>query len=370
MLGIECPRPTYDKICESGLIDKILEKQETVKDLLLYTYPDPTIINRIKFYFEKYFLNFKERLSDKTELYKSLFEACSELDKEDICPANSEELLFRFPEILAYAVLEENVLNFSVYGFNTRRQLEEGVTSFCISAREEMDSFYNSTYTWRTGNFKNSLSNSNHGDLSVLQIDVSGKKTLENTLFGRQEVFDTWKKDDYREGISAHYDAWEDFLIILLRYAETLGRSKDPDILGWKSVIKEVGVAGTCTAEAEFGGGDWSLREIKMELLLLTEGKEKLELNPLAIWQAGYSGESVNYYPYVSGKKLLFLTEGDKGEIKLPFKYPFAKGKIFRKVLEFEESDLPYLLRGTYRLFARDRSILPKIMDAFIQTIC
>ena len=75
-----------------------------------------------------------------------------------------------------------------------------------------------------------------------------------------------------------------------------------------------------------------------------------------------------NHYPYISKDgKLLYLIETEDGEIIMPVNEDSRLAKIkLSKYIEYDENDLPNLLRGTYKMFARDRRLLPKIMEKFV----
>ena len=55
----------------------------------------------------------------------------------------------------------------------------------------------------------------------------------------------------------------------------------------------------------------------------------------------------------------------NNGHIELNFPNSIFDGQRFKPVVIYDEDDLPDLLKGTYKLFARDRTPLPKIMDFF-----
>ena len=81
---------------------------------------------------------------------------------------------------------------------------------------------------------------------------------------------------------------------------------------------------------------------------------------PLVIYASG--GELI-YYPYVCNGNLVYLRESEKGDIT--FNSKVMEGK-YKKVAEFYPEDLPDLLRGTYKYFARDRGDMHTIMNMFL----
>ena len=360
--NIECPQPAYNKIINSGLEKRIFENKNKVVSVLLGAYilneETDEVFERAKQYFNK--IKLKNKISKLEGIYKDLIKFESELMNEEvgISIGNKQELLIKNPTLLAYIVLGEDILKFSDYDFYNRRQLEESISSFCLGERTDiMD--WKGNYIWRNNGFKNTLSNSYHGDLWIFQADISGRETKKETLFGMEKEFDTFKKNPKKNIVNADRSDWAQFLLISLKYAESIGESRMPEIVCWRDVLKEVGSVGTNTAECEFGDSNRGLYPL-MESNILAEGGN--DGYPFHIIRSNYAC----YYPYVSKGNLSYLYEDSEGDITLPFKSEIFKEKKFSEFLKYSKDDLPDLLKGTYHLFARDRSMLPNIMDAFL----
>ncbi len=360
---IECPVPAYNRLVKSGLVKKLADKKELIKDILLsacFEINAEDIFEDVRRKIER---GRNEMISERTQLYADINSLDVEIKEEGGEFYNKEEKLMNNPSLLAFAVLGEEVLGFQKFGFPSRRSLEESITSFCIGERHLL--YMDSDYIWRNGKFKNTISNSNHGDLYFGQVDISGKDAKVQTLFGFEEEFDAFKKTENSiKNANAHHDCWGNFLAATLKYAEAIGKIDIPEIKNWKETLSNTGSVPTFTAEAEFGeSGHEVLLSMLKDSQIMREG-EMVKTFPLYIPSSG----NTDYYPYYSKDgKLFYLTEEEKGEIKMPVEAEsrFA-GLRLSKYIEYSQEDLPHLLKGTYRMFARDRRLLPKIMREFV----
>jgi len=365
MIEVACPKPAYERIVKSGLDKRIKEAKDRLFDIVMggvNQIGGEEIFEHARKYFRQ-----SQRISERSALYKDILKLDEIIESESFFSEEKDELLIKHPSLLAFAVLGEEVLNFRKYGFETRSQLEESIAGFCLGERWAKELFgFRDKYFWRNGNYKNELTNSYHGDCWAHQTDVSGKDTKQKTLFGEVQVFDTWKDVSGKiKGINADWTDWSNFLIASLRYAEAIGKAKMPEIINWRGFLREIGSVGTMTAEAEFGDAspDWALDEL-MRAQLLNSDVEKIEEFPICI--VGGGDRKNIYFPYVSDGRLLYLRETPEGEIQVKSNCTLIQDKRFSPHLVYDESDLPHLLKGTYSLFARDRSLLPKIIDRFI----
>lgn len=367
MFEVECPKPAYDRLVRVGLEARILEVRNKIADILLSVSPTDSelaghILDKAREFVSG---NYHERLTPREILYRDISDLEVYARDNDLRAdiEASERSLMQFPSLLAFVVLCEEVLNHKKYGFATRRQLEESIASFCLGEKPRIFS-WEPYYQWRTGNSKNVLSNHDRGDLSISQIDVSGLDYSQDTLFGAEEVFDTFKEvkePDHIKRIHASDYNWTTFLMINLRYAQYLGKSDILEIVEWRRALEEVGSVGTFTAEAEFGdpGADLNLSAVVKAVLL---PKERNTLGSLLL---SIRDGKVVYHPYVADGNLTYLREDPNGEVELSF----IKGQLAEKFsphIIHTEADLPELLKGIYRLFARDRRVLPKAMQMFL----
>ncbi len=356
--NVVCPKPAYDRLAKAGLISLIEKQQEKIADLLLmgdFSGEIGEIIEQAK-----HNLSDKNRkISDRSEMFKGIAEF--EADIDEYAGAYSDAIqraTLKHPSLLAYLVLGERVLDYETLGFPDRRSLEESIASFCIGERVYLS--MGREWIWRNGIFRHEISQNIHGDLHASQEDVSGNDSVERTLFGDKERFDTMKvKDKNLQGVFACQD-WSQFLVATLRYSQEIGKSREPVIVNWKLVLEKIGAVGTNSAEAEFGLG-YNPVDSLFSVDVLTKGK-KLRTMPLII-----HGRETQSIPYIDNGNLTYLVEDKEGEIEINEQGRMFDEKKFRKVLEYTPQDLPEILKANYRFFARDRRLLPQIMDRFLE---
>lgn len=354
-MSIECLNPAYEKIKKSEINKKISDKNEIVHDILLYKSPyfegSENLFNDIRsFYFDG-----GRGISEKSKVFEDIVQLERDIDKENyFSPVDFEKVLFEHPCFLSYVILGDEIYNYKKLNFPNLRSLSESITSFCVGERG-----FSEEYIWRLNNFKNCISRNTHGDLFASQTDVSGKSSLEKTLFGDEEILDI-SSDVRGAGISAYQD-WSSFLLGSLKYAECLGKEKMREIVNWEKVLEEAGGGvGNNSAEAfGMGSSDYGLQFL-MDSPIFQENI-KLERFPLSICSQGNTCS----YPYFFEGKLIYLIEYDKGDILMENLSNVYKDKKFYKVLEYSEKDLPHILTATYKYFARDRSKMHKIMKLF-----
>ncbi|MFH1918237.1 MAG: hypothetical protein ABIJ14_04015 [Nanoarchaeota archaeon] len=356
MFRVECPKLAYDRIVKSELSNLILEKKELIKDILLYRQPfwsdfGSEILEESK----EYVFNWENKISDKWNHHREMLEFDEVFEKEDFV-FEIEPFLIKYPGFLASLVLGEKVSNPEKFGFPSRRSLEESIASFCVGEKHIIG-WKDRSYFWRKEGVKNEISSNEHGDFYASQTDISGEDYVkkEKDLFGEREFrnFSTIKETCNINTIRDYQD-WTMFLISILNYAKQIGKEKIHEIINWRSVLGEIGFIGTHTTEA-FGGTKFD--DYLMERPNLIHGKT-LSMFPIFIGK--------DFIPYVKDDKLIYLVEDNNGEISLDFTGRFFEDHKFSKVNEYTQEDLPHMLRATYRLFARDRTLLPKIMKAFL----
>ncbi|MBI2628629.1 hypothetical protein HYW74_00935 [Candidatus Pacearchaeota archaeon] len=359
---VVCPKPAYDRLNKSGLIRLIKSKKRQITDLLLLGDFEGKIGNLLN-QARTNFLKNNKKITERSEMFRDIVEFDLGLDEENFGALSNmrEELTLKHPSLLAYLLLGEKVFDFEKFGFPTRISLEKSIASFCIG--EKLWSFGDREWVWRRGDFRYEISQNVHGDLYAGQIDASGRDYTEKTLLGDWNIFDTLKLNirDF-QGIFAYQD-WSQFLVASLKYAEAIGKSKMPEIIQWKKVLEQVGAVGTHTAECMFGegGGDFST-EILFDNDIIMEGKKSKKF-PACVYGDGNN----HYIPYIKNGNICYLFKDKEGEIELEGHGRFFENGRYKIVLEYAPEDLPDVLKATYRFFARDRSMLPKIMNKFIK---
>ena len=355
MSFIECTDSAYKRLEAFGLIHRICN--DTIRDQMLSAYFDYTNgLQKIFKKAEKVVMANLEKISERRIVYEEILKLKHDLENGSGW-INRDEVIKNYPGILAFMALGEDVLNYKSYEFPTRRALEEAVSGFCVGEWETAFSLSKENYIWRRNGLKNRISNAWHGDLYVGQVNVFSEEKKEEGLFESTIYFDSLIDSEY-SAILAHYDSWPFFLVGVLKYAEAMGKKNIPEIIDWREVIKKVGYASTYTAEAEFGsqGNDFLIYQLK-EGKLLIGGKRRETYNDLSI----VDNSNCSYTPCLLDSNLAYVRRSKEGE-----SFFCEEDLKYSKVLTYSEEDLPDLLAGTYRLFARDRSQLPKIMDMFL----
>lgn len=356
---IECPKPAYDRLVQAGIDKRILAKQKYFGESFLYDNPFTQEGEKILQWAKKA-LSKPNKTYAEIQIGREVLKLEAELIKKEngwrIRTEELEELLMTYPTLFAKIVLQDDVEKFEQYGFSSRKSLEETIASFCVGEKETLRGWNDTNYIWRQGNSKNVISLNMHGDLYAGQADISGVEKTERTLFGEEVIFDTSKLTEWN-GISSHQE-WSQFLIATLRYAQAIGKEKIPEIINWRQVLAEVGQVGTNTAEAIFGHGSMDQIPFLMEQQLLSEEDTRALL--IRIW----ASNEHEFLPCIKDKELLYLAQDQSGEIRL--NHSLLKDRKYAIRIIYKENDLPHILKATYRFFARDKSLLPKIMDAFL----
>jgi len=367
MFDVECPTPAYERLKNAGLIDRILEKREIIHYMFLYNYPFPEKEEkRLIGWAQKVFFDPNRGISDRSEVARDILELTLEYDqKEDSFHRLDKvrEDVIHHPSVLARIVLGDDVFGFRQYGFPSRRSLEEAIASFCVGEYSTIMGWGREEHVWRNGNNKNRISLNMHGDLYASQVDVSDP---EDPSFFGEMLFDAIKKEAEAKAIHAYQD-WSDFLIASLRYAQAIGKARIPEIVNWRGVLKETGAVGTNTAEAMFGSGGMDPIPWLMERPILRSDTQPTDW-PICVTY--HASEGIYFLPYVDmdTRRLLYLAEDKNGDIEFPLGR-FSEGKKYSVRINWDEEDLPHILRATYRFFARDKSLLPRIMDSFLREV-
>jgi hypothetical protein len=361
--NIECTNPAYVRLEKHGLIARISKKKNKIHDMSLYNGFDDSdkIIEELK-----QFIKAHPGSNEENELQNDLslfFYEIDEPEREDGKEDYYNSLKFehfagKHPSFLASYALGRDVLRYREFEFPSRRRLDEAVAAFCLGERQVFGLMHDN-WVWRNmpRNLKNEISLNMHGDLYASQCDVSGNE--HNGLFPEIVLFESMK-DAEKKSVFAHQD-WSQFLTCALKYAQYLGKEKMPEIVNWREVLESIGGGvGTNTAEA-FGGtaSEWEI-DMLMETPLLEQGKSPSTF-PLAL----HSRESSSI-AYLSDGMLAYVREDEHGKPLAEFKGTRIEDRKFSRFIEYDSSDLPQVLKASYKYFARDRSILPKIMEKFI----
>ncbi len=354
MRDIVCPEPAYQRVLAAGLDKRIMASREKIHDLFLYNgWCDAMEEQRKRTMTATKNFGCARRHIDALDY----FDAFEKADKEHnglLFEDKLSELMLKHPSAFAQMVIGKDVEKYLKYGFPTRRSLEQAMVSY-VSENYRDIMFHKEQYCWRRNGRHTTLNHDLHGDFFLWQTEVAGEERKAMTLFGEETEFDSAMKSE-STGISGYYSEWPRFLLTLLCYAQATGNAGIPEITEWQKTEQEVGARGTATTECMFGeASHWGL-EIMMDRELLRYG-ERPRGSTISL---DSHSEKMHNVPYLSGRKLMIARSSEEGKEL----YPDCRCK-YVDVLEFDEDDLPHLLRGTYRFFGRDRTQMKLIMRYF-----
>ncbi|MBT4376534.1 hypothetical protein HOD29_04125 [archaeon] len=358
----ECSYPSYQRIISSDLYEKILDKKEFISTCRLYACLSPEegdLGDKILKESREIYLDPNRGISQESLIAKDILDLEKKLG-ESFSPSMNQKKYFReHPSFLTRVILEKNP-DHKKYDFPSLKSMQKAISTFCME-NDHLFSFTNEDYVWLNEKFKNTIYLNIHGDFFVSQTNIQEKETIEKTLFGQIPKFKSTIINPSGNGLSS-YQSSSGFLWSLLKYSEKINKNKIPEIVNWEKTLEEIGSVYTATTECMFGGGSLPLFLTSTEIIDLENPIQKVlspTISPLS--------ESISYTPAIDKeKKLLFLKYDEKYSGNISVKYPRGT-RTYTKTLEFTKNDLPDLLKATYRLFTRDKTILPKIMKHFLK---
>lgn len=266
--------------------------------------------------------------------------------------SNKLELFSEYPLVLPFALQRERVFNLEL---DSQIDVAHAFTAHFLGIHR----IRSEEFEWRTDTHCTRFSLSMHGDLSVCQTRFPASKSR-STFFGEEIL--TPVAIDWNDN-SSHFTIYQDastFLVAILDFSRRTGTSDLREILEWRETLKEVGEVGTNTCEA-FGGTLDSISRMVLSCAELLSRQTIPECAPLTI--PGGTGQLRQYAIFDEGK-LLIATAERAGDTM--FDLPGMYGReTFSVRARFLPEDIPNLVRGTLKLFARDRSRMRWIMDAF-----
>ena len=347
---VVCPDVAFDRLKESGIIEELTNhsNRNIISSLLVKSFdglPEPEEI------VEENAL--RNSISEKDERDNDLLKFWEDYLDSNGC-GDSDLLFHDNPVVLPYLTLGDKVFDYVEKGFPNRRDLEKAVTSFCLGERRLF--WNNDEWVWRNDGVKNVITRDMHGDMYACQFDCSGKYKKINGLFGEIEEFDTMNVVS-SIGIGAYQD-WSEFLVSLLRFSEKIGMREIPEIVNWEETLESIG-GGRGGAYTVGGSSEWSVG-LLMKSQLICKG-ENLKFFPISICPGP---QRDSYMPYYEDGSLTYIIKSSEGE-NLGRKEPAFEGVKFDRRISYNAEDLPEALKATYKYFARDRSLIPMIMDRF-----
>jgi len=355
---LHCTTQGYDFLQQSGIEQRILASKKDVHDALLY---GPWGSDALKKTFKKTFskaTTWHEANGEKRAHLRELDLISHELDTRDDNPSDRNEAFMDYPQLLAHIVLGDDVLRYEKHGLSTRRELQEAISAYCLGERWQLG-MCDKPYVWRKNDRRNEVHHDRHGDFVASQWDISGKVVNEETFFGPRRKIQM-ATDAPRTGIDCLYTAWPSWLVAILRYAEAVGVRDIKELQDYATTIREVGPRGTATTESQFGlgnsfGGVGILLE---ERLLRSDDADKGCFLELPVNHADY-----RIVPYLEGTQLRVALSDKEGTVTFP-RVETLRDKRFTVQLTYDPSDIPDLLRATYRDYGRERESLPFILES------
>ena len=339
--NVSCSWLAYEKLRESGILKKIADKRSDVFSFMLY---DGMLTEEIgkdvwdwanSVYFDK-----NRGINEESMAARDVLNFAKEIDETYF---NIDTILFyNHPSFLGKFVLGDD-LDYKSKGFNSLSEMYRAIAAYCVESRFELEN--PEVYVWRNEKSKNKIDLNVHGDFFVFQNDISSG--LEKTLFGYE--FEVSKYKPFNRGISSYQDS-SHFLYSVLKYAEHVGMKNIPEIRNWENTLDEVGSFCTATAECLFGGGSLSFGFFERGL-----PRENVRPDKFPILINGMSNGHFSV-PFISKDDNLCYKRYEDEDVISP-------GGVR---LEFTPEDIPDLLKGTYRLFTRDKTLLPKVMEGFL----
>jgi hypothetical protein len=324
---IICSRQGYEKLERAQIQDRTHKKRDALNRVFLFRsiWQDEP---------EKVASEIKN--SSGTELQEDR-EDLQELERkldEETNIFQMEPFVFENPLLVGRLVFGDDLDNFSKYEFKTKTDFARTIVAYCICEREEIQRD-SCSVSWRNETYKNSVKLINHGDLSVLQKDITGR-------LGEDIIINPCS-----QGFGLKQD-WSPFLVSVLKYAEAIGKKEIPEIRDWRTLARKLRTANVWSTNIP----DKSDKEPEFQIKqLFLSGLTPIEY-PIHI--------NSEIFPMFSEGSLEILRENPQGDIKL-----FRGTITASKIISYSPEDIPFLLKANYQLFARSVNDMAQIMDYF-----
>lgn len=327
------------------------------------------------------------RISNLTKAAREVLDLCKRYREEP----NQFSLRFDaiIPSLLKRSPLAAAALvcGFDLFNLAEESQfgsLPEFARAYAVALLEqyERDSLYRDSYEWIGQNVHNTVFTSIHGDMLYSQVKIGVpvrkidllpddsyldfKSTIDPSAINPKST------ESVQSGVLLYQDG-SPMLCALLDFARREGLSKIREIAQWKSVLEEVGEFHTNTAEA-FGSNEEFMERMISESILLSqdyrvESDEGRQCSFISWSVRGYGtsdGEDrAFYYPFYQRGELLFLKADSQGDFRMSGDLGNLSESRYRVMLRFEKEDISQALRGTLKLFARDRHLMGRLMERF-----
>jgi len=322
-----CSNQGYDKLERADILSRARKIEDGLSILLLYRsiwegLPEKTL---------------QDIKSSKSELLEEDRKDVSALEKK----MNASDLIkdirpfvFEHPFLIAHMVFGSDLERFASHGFKSKRGLASAVAAYCIAEKDSIKADPRE-YNWRNDTYRNRVSLTTHGDMGVMQINISSKE-------GKDVIIDP--EDN---GFGLQQD-WSPFLASTLKYAEAIGKKDIPQIKNWRDFAREIRKHNFWGTQIPEESNDNDYFDAQM---LLERGLYPLDA-PIFI--------NDHVAASLKENRLEILRESADGKVLL------YDGRLKMNVCAtYFPDDLPHLLNANYQLFARSVDSMAKLMDYF-----
>ncbi len=331
-MAIECSNSAYERLHAAGILKKARLAKKDLQLIFLHRTvwegKADKIIEEAK--------TAKQAGDSLTEEQQDILSLELKLQAEDFI-LRMVPFIVQHPFLVAKIVLGNDLDKFSQYGFNSKKNLAYAVTAYCIG-EEKLINEYKRSYVWRRREYKNKVELIDHGDLSVIQTDVSENEDSGVLL------------EPPTSGFGREQD-WSPFLYSILRYAQAIGKQNSPEIREWRDIIKELRTSNPW-------GNEYSknLAETELHLKQLFTTDLFGTGNNTRVWI------NDNVLPCFREGALDFLRRSENGDLEITV---YTKPEKYYVAAHYLSEDIPHLLKANYQLYARNVDDLAEIMHWF-----
>ncbi len=353
MSSIQCSSAAYTLLDKTGIAERTARRAEDLKKINLHRTIERGEAGRIVDHVRAVVKGL-ETPRYSPDFYTDITALEEELRDDDLALNLSRENLPRHPYLLAGLVFGEEVRNFQKFGFASEKIFAEAITAYCLGETRTIQGDHTS-YSWRTGERKHSIELISHGDVSVGQYLVGGESPLLSELWAT--------------GFTVVQDS-APFLILALHYAHFLGLSQIPEITEWEPLVAEF------SQHHPYGGGYSAWKKASAsERESEAEGIAPPLVNSRFIgnvgtdhWPLRIERQGGALWPILRGRELDIYSASERGSETI---YPWGNGSKSghaikaEKIVTYTPQDVPHLLTGIYKTYARDRSEMCLLLELF-----
>lgn len=328
---VECSNSAYEKLNYIGILERMRKVKEDLTKIFLYRTIWEGRANEI--------LESARKVKTPDEEQQDILSLETKLEGDELC-MRVNPFVIEHPYLVAKVVLEEDLEKFSEFGFSSKKNLAKAINAYYIGEKEVITKA-SDNYIWRRGDFKNNVRLNEHGDLSVIQTDVTGgddSGVLVNPI---------------SSGFGLQQD-WSPFLYSVLMYAKaSFGKRDILEITDWENQVEEIRTSNPHGHNL----GDFKKRDSTIESIFIRSLSGTQPEISLKTWINDY------VLPHYFGDGTLDILRLDKeGKLKVCL---YNKLENVDVVAHYVQEDIPDLLKANYKLYARSLEDLAKIMYKF-----